>query len=40
VKTNQAAQRYSEALLAPPAFREWENEAEQETWAMPQTDSI
>jgi glutathione S-transferase len=34
-----AARAYAEALLANPAFREWEAEAEREAWTLPATDN-
>ena len=40
VKIGVEAQSYADALLANPAFREWEEAAKRETWAMPQWDNV
>lgn len=39
VKLDPASQRYADALLANPAFREWEEAGKRESWAMPMWDS-
>ena len=39
VKIGPEAQRYADALLANPAFRQWEEAAIGEQWTMPQWDS-
>ena len=40
VPLGPAAQEYSAALLAEPAFRAWEKDAHAETWTMPQWDAF
>jgi glutathione S-transferase len=40
VPLGAAAQEYSAALLAAPAFRAWEKDAVAETWTMPQWDGV
>lgn len=40
VQLQAAAHAYVEALLANPAFREWEAEAEREPWTLPATDAV
>lgn len=40
VSLSPPAQRYADALLRNPAFTEWEREALEEPWTMPEWDSV
>lgn len=40
VTLSPECQRYADALLADPAFLEWERAALEEPWAMPEWDSV
>lgn len=40
VEVSAEAQRYADALLANPSFREWEGEGNREPWAMAAWDSV
>lgn len=40
VSLGAEAQAYADALLALPAFLEWEAEAVKETWSLPEWDSV